>query len=109
MSIQPRTPDELPTDVNQRTIKALSEPMLVVEDHPDAWSEHEVVVYNADREHLVNVDVGHCDCADVKYRGVRCKHLRRADYALGRKDIPAWINRDGLDDQLRRRLEERDA
>jgi hypothetical protein len=94
-----------PAEIADRDVRALTEPMLVVADHPDAWGDHEAVVYNADREYLVNVDIGYCDCPDVQYRRTRCKHLRRADFALGRRDVPDWVEVDALDDPLRKRVE----
>jgi len=95
--------------LDQRSVKALTEAMLVCEDHPDAWGDHEVVVYNEDRQYLVNVAIDYCDCPDVQYRQARCKHLRRARFALGVDDVPAWVQRDRLDGPLAERLEGDDA
>lgn len=92
-------------ELGQRDVKALTEHMLVVEDHPDAWGDHEVVVYNEDRQYLVNVDIGHCDCPDVQFRRRECKHLKRARYALGIDEVPGWVQTDRLDAPLRERLE----
>jgi len=102
MSTTAATPEQLP----QTHIRALTEHMVVNEDGPDAWGEHEVAVYSEDRQYLVNTDIGHCGCPDVQYRRRECKHVARARYALGEYDLPEWVERDNLDDHLRTRLED---
>jgi len=97
-----------PEDLEDALLRALREPMLVCEDHPDARGDHEVVVYNEDREETVNVDVGHCTCpAQQCHHGPSepCKHRLRAQLALGEREIPEWVCMDAVDGQLRRRLE----
>lgn len=91
--------------LGKRDVKALTEPMMVVEDHPDVWSDAEVVVYNEDREYTVNLALGFCDCADHHYRGADCKHMRRAGYALGQLEVPSWVDVESIDRPLRERLE----
>ncbi|WP_435346050.1 hypothetical protein [Haloarchaeobius sp. HRN-SO-5] len=92
-------------DLSTREVRALTRPMIVVEDDPQTWDADEVVVYHEDRAHVVNPVLGFCDCADAHYRNVRCQHLHRADYALGRKQVPGWVDYDQLDGLLRRRLD----
>lgn len=97
-----------PADLEGALQRALTEPMLVYEDHPRARGEHEVVVYNEAREYVVNVDVGHCTCPAQQYHhgpSEPCKHRVRAQLVRGEREIPEWIQMDAVDDQLRRRLE----
>lgn len=97
-----------PEDVQDALLRALREPMLVYEDHPRARGDHEVVVYNEAREYTVNVDVGHCTCPAQQYHhgpSEPCKHRLRVQLARGEREIPAWVNLEAVDDQLRRRLE----
>jgi len=97
-----------PQDVDSTLFRALREPMYVCDDHPEARGDHEVVVYNEDREYVVNVDVGHCSCpAQMYHHGPSepCKHRIRAELARGDREIPEWVCLDAVDDQLRRRLE----
>lgn len=96
-------------ELSPREVRALREPMRVVEDDPESWGEHEVMVYSEDRKHLVNVDVKHCDCGDAAHRRVTCKHIYRAEFALGEREIPDWVEMDSVDDQLRTRLEDDSA
>lgn len=112
-----RDPDPLPdpepdptTANNPRLWKALTEPMFVYEDHPDAPLDCEAVVYNAGREYLVNLAVNFCTCPDQQYNcgpGEPCKHLLRARLVSRGSPLPEWAEWDALDSQLRRRLAER--
>lgn len=99
--------DSLDARLDDRDVRALTEPMHVHADDPDAWTDDEVVVYSEDRGYLVNLFAPYCDCSDQHYRAPPkgCKHIRRARFALGIDDVPEWVDRDQLDDQLRRRLE----
>lgn len=93
---------------NPHLWRALTEPMLVYEDHPDTWGDDETVVYNAEREHLVNADTEWCDCSSFTYHcapGELCKHLIRFKLVRGDLEIPEWVSTEAVDDQLRRRLE----
>jgi hypothetical protein len=95
--------------LDERDVRALTEPMDVYVDDPaTADGDHEVAVYNEGERRLVNVDVGFCDCPDAHYRQAHCKHLRRVEFALGRRAVPAGIRTEALDDGLRRRLQEAD-
>ena len=98
-----------PADLDDTLLRALREPMFVCVDHPDARGDHEVVVYNEDREYTVNVDVGHCTCPAQQYHhgpGEPCKHRVRAQLALGEREIPEWVQMEAVDISLRKRLEE---
>jgi len=97
-----------PSDLEDALLRALREPMFVCDDHPDAWGDHQVVVYNEDREYVVNVDVEHCTCPALQYHcdaDEVCKHIVRAQLARGERDVPEWVNLEAVDDQLLRRLE----
>jgi len=94
--------------LDDRDVRALTEPMHVVVDDPEAWGAGEVAVYSEDRRYLVNLAAPYCDCDDQHYRQPAggCKHIRRAAFAAGDREIPPWVQTDRLDDQLRRRLED---
>ncbi len=97
-----------PSDLEDALLRALREPMLVCDDHPDAWGDHQVVVYNEAREYVVNTDVEHCTCPAMQYHYDAeevCKHIVRAQLATGEREMPAWVNLEAVDDMLRRRLE----
>lgn len=94
--------------LDERDVRSLTEPMDVYADDPATAGAHEVAVYNHGERRVVNVDVGFCDCPDAHYRNKRCKHLRRAELVLGRRELPDGIRTEALDDGLRRRLEEAD-
>ncbi|WEL29824.1 SWIM zinc finger family protein [Haloferax volcanii] len=102
-----RTTPDTDMDLDKLDARALREPMVVVEDDPALWNDSEVAVYSEDRRYAVSLATGFCECPDAHYRGNKCKHQRRAEFALGRRKIPGWVNMDVVDDQLRRRLEER--
>lgn len=110
MSIQmPDGTEVRPEDIDPALFRALREPMFVYEDHPDTWGDHEVVVFNEDREYIVNIEAENCSCPALKYHhdaDENCKHIMRAQLALGERDVPGWVNMEAVDDQLRRRLEE---
>lgn len=95
--------------LSERDVRALKEPLRVVEDDPDAWGDHEVAVYSEGRQYLVNIAIGFCECGDAAHRDVECKHSRRAKFALGIYEIPGWVEMDSVDDQLRQRLEDDSA
>lgn len=101
-----------PKDIDDTLFRALREPMLVDEGHPDARGEHEVVVYSEGREYLVNVDVGYCPCPAHQYGETNddgdCKHLVRYKLATGEREIPQWVNMEAVDRMLRRRVEGND-
>ena len=98
---------ETPKERDARTVKELIEPMLVVKDNPDVWDDREVTVYNEDRQYLMNIAIGYCDCLDNDYRRADCKSLRRAKFALNVEgyDVLAWVNRDAINELLCKRLD----
>lgn len=99
MSVQQRR--DADTELKTKDVRALTETMLVLPDDPETMGEHEVAVYSADRRYIVNVDVGFCECPDDQYRPGTCKHRRRVNYETGAWELPAWVDRDALDDGFR--------
>jgi hypothetical protein len=98
----PRTPDgddsrSAPTDRQVRALKAESH-LLVYPDDPEAPLDCEVAVYSDGRRHIVNLDVGFCDCEDAHYNldtDEECYHEARARYAT--EGLPWWVNADAVD------------
>jgi hypothetical protein len=98
-----RTP---PTD---RQVRALSPDsgLLVYPDDPAAPLDCEVAVYSGARRHIVNLDVGFCDCADAHYNldpDQECYHEARARYE--RQGLPWWADPDAVDPAFRRLVAE---
>ncbi|MFA1612070.1 SWIM zinc finger family protein [Halobellus rubicundus] len=94
--------------LDERDVRALTEPMDVYADDPDCWGSDEVAVYHEGRQRMVNIETRSCDCEDAYYNHAICKHVRRAEFALGRREIPDGIRTEALDDGLRTRLQEAD-
>lgn len=103
---QPDASDQLVS----RDVAALTESMTVDEFDVRLWNDDEVRVYSGEEsDYVVNVDAEMCECHDHAYRGVRCKHIRRAQFALGLRAIPDWVQWEKIDPTLRRRLNKRYA
>jgi hypothetical protein len=90
------------TDFTERDARALSEYMAVLADTDRARGADDLflVVSESGSEYLVDVRTHSCECGDATHRDVRCKHQRRVAFATGRREIPPWVNRDAIDDQL---------
>lgn len=99
MSVQQRRDADV--ELETRDVRALTEPMLVYPDDPDAPLDCEVAVYSEDRQYIVNREVGFCECPDNHYRDEVCKHLRRVAFEVGARDLPQWVDREQLDDGFR--------
>ena len=100
------TPD-VPTDLSELDAWALTRP-LVVGDDPQAWGDSAVAVYHENRRHIASSAARFCACLNVYYRQRECQHLRRGEFALGLRTIPAWVARSAVDPLLCERLEEWD-
>lgn len=88
--------------IDERDARALTQVMSVLDDVGrvrDAPGLY-LVISESGREYLVDADLGACECADSYYRGIRCKHQRRVAFATGAEEIPAWVDRDAVDDHL---------
>lgn len=99
-----RVPEDL-QDLDSRDVSALTECMVVVDDHPDTPLDGQVGVVSGETTYVVDPVAGTCNCRDCLHRGVTCKHQRRIAFAHGERDIPQWVNRDRLDWMLRRQLD----
>lgn len=64
-----------------------------------------LIVSESGNEYLVDARDAACECPDSQYRDRRCKHLRRVAFATGREAIPAWVDRDDVDEQLGQHVE----
>lgn len=84
-------------DLDNRDARALTEYMTVLDAGGDIYT---VVGENGNGEHRVDAREERCTCPDHKHRGVRCKHIRRVAFATGEESIPAWADREAIDDQL---------
>lgn len=79
--------------LDARTVRALEEPMSVVETDgtPIDDPERSIVMVASSSGACYTVDLreGRCTCPDHQYRRVQCAHLRRARFATGRDPLPA--------------------
>ncbi|ELZ01578.1 hypothetical protein C480_17872 [Natrialba aegyptia DSM 13077] len=97
--------------IETREAKALTEIMTVLGDLPAVQddSDRYSVTTESGREYHVHVVDGTChkkngeECPDQEYNlddDDVCKHVHRARYAVGLKEIPEWIDEDAVDDDL---------
>ncbi|UIP00319.1 hypothetical protein Hbl1158_02815 [Halobaculum sp. CBA1158] len=91
------TTPSIESSLNKRSASALTSAMVVL---PTDDSERFKVVSDSGRIYAVDLRAGVCDCPDCLHRGVRCRHIRRAEYARGERTIPAWVDRSRLDPLL---------
>lgn len=80
--------DDEQTDDRDR--RALEQYLTVLEDQGDVrgrTGEYEVVSESGS-SYVVNTLLGTCDCPDAEYRGVKCKHRRRVEFATGAREVP---------------------
>jgi len=91
-------------DLDRRDVAALTEYMTVLEDVGEARGAEGLytVVAQSGHTYLVDVETGACECDDAFYRDPDggCKHVRRCEFATGRRTIPAWVDRSRVDPQL---------
>ncbi|WP_436347054.1 hypothetical protein [Natronorubrum sp. FCH18a] len=94
--------DDAVAELTEWDERALTQYLTVLEDIGRARGADGLylVVSQAGKEYLVDADVGACECPDYEYRNARCKHLRRVDFATGRRPLPAGIDLADVDDQL---------
>lgn len=92
------------TDLDRRDVLALTQYLTVLDDLPpvDGHEDRYVVVSESGSEYLVDRRIGTCSCPDYRYRRVRCKHVRRVEFATGARAIPAGI--DGVDPDIGRHV-----
>lgn len=96
-----------PEEIDDRDRRALTQYLTVLEDLDEARGREGVyaVVSQSGSQYTVDAGAGTCTCPDHEYRGVRCKHLRRVDFATGARPIPARIDRESIDEDLGRHID----
>jgi hypothetical protein len=101
-------PDAALAQLDARDARALTEPMDVYADDPEAVGASEVAVYNHGDRYIVSGETGFCTCDDWHYRQPEggCKHYRRVQFERGIREIPAWANRSKIDRGLLLSLED---
>lgn len=95
------------TDLADRTVRALTETLLVVEDAPGLFR-----VYSEEGdEYTVDDETGTCTCPDAEYRAPDggCKHYRRVQFHTGARAVPEWVDRDAMDPLLVEQIESIDT
>lgn len=99
MSIQPSGRQRT---LEERDARALTEVMTVEEDvgRVSGCEEMFLVTSGSGSTYLVDMQLGSCECWDSRTRTGGCKHVRRVAFATGRRPIPAWADREAIDDQL---------
>lgn len=90
--------------LDERDAMALTQYMTVLDDVGRARDADRLytVVSQSGRTYLVDVDQRACECDDAFYRQPTggCKHVRRVEFATGRREIPSWADRDRVDPAL---------
>jgi len=83
-------------ELDRRDVLALTQYLTVLDDLPEVAGDenHYIVVSESGREYVVDAGEGSCSCPDYRYRDVRCKHVRRVEFATGERPIPAGIDFD---------------
>ena len=94
-------------ETEQRTIRALREPLSAVEKAPSVFT-----VYSKDgTPHTVDVESRACTCPDAEYNQPAggCKHARFARLWARLDPVPEWVNRSKLGFHLRSHLDRVEA
>lgn len=102
MTAAMHSPDRGPTD--ERDLRAAYQRLWVREIAPDlceVYSERGV-------RYMCDLRTGACDCDDARFRQPKggCKHVRRAAMELGKRPVPAGLDRDRMDPRLVDALED---
>ena len=83
--------------------RALAEFLTVLEDG-DVRARSAPNLYTVHSEsgstYLVDAELPACECADHEYRNRICKHVRRVEFATGRRDVPDFVDDEAVDKQL---------
>ena len=83
--------------------RALTEYMTVLTDGNDRAKRAPglyTVTTQSGSTYLVDPELPACECPDFEYRNRRCKHIRRARFALGWRPIPAFVDEAAVDPNL---------
>ena len=90
--------------LDDRDVRALTECMSVLSDIGMVAGADGLysVISESGRSYTVDIETGACDCDDAFYRDPDggCKHVRRVQFATGRRSIPEWANEEAVDEQL---------
>lgn len=89
-----QTTEKNVSEVEPRTLRALEEYLTVLPDHGLVKGAEDLVlvVSASQKEYVVDVRSGACECPDATYNlgeDELCKHARRARFALGLDAVPA--------------------
>jgi len=96
------TADIESSELDKRDVRALVEYMTTLEVAPDVYS----VTTESGAEYTVDARDGRCSCPDAKHNlptedgREMCKHRARVAFAEGERAVPAWVDRDAVDEQL---------
>jgi hypothetical protein len=96
-----------PDAFGERDAKALTECMTVLDDSTfRELRDEEFLVVTPTGTYRVDTIAESCDCPDSLHRAPErgCKHRLRVAFARGIRPIPAWVDRDAIDDQLGQHL-----
>jgi len=105
-NFDPAAQERAATTLDDRDVSALTEIMTVLEDVGcvrDADGLY-LVVTESGGSYTVDGREGRCTCPDAEYRDATCKHQRRVAFATGARSVPAWVDRDAVDDRLGEQL-----
>lgn len=91
-------------ELDRRDELALTQYLTVLDDLPPVAGDDDryVVVSESGATYVVDLGEGTCTCPDYRYRGGRCKHLRRVEFATGKRPIPVGV--DAVDPDLGRHV-----
>ncbi len=80
-------------DPNNRTVRALTEVMTVLDSIGRARNADDLFLVNSGSgsEYLVDTRTGSCECKWKQFNsGKECKHQKRVAFATGERPIPQW-------------------
>lgn len=92
-------------ELDDRDIKALLNPMTVIDNAGDVADEPGRYEVTTESQYTVDLNEESCTCPDHEYRGVRCYHIRRVEFETGVRAIPGWVSLETVDDQLGMHIE----
>jgi hypothetical protein len=96
-------------EAHELDYRALSEYLTVLKDG-DVRARSAENLYTVHSEsgstYLVDAELPACECADHEYRHRICKHIRRVEFATGRRDVPDFVDDAAVDEQLGMHVED---
>jgi hypothetical protein len=99
------------TDIGDRSVRALTEYMSVLEDFDHVRGADDMYVVVTEKQYTVDLREGSCTCPDATYNlgpGEQCKHEKRVRYATGDWEIPAGVDESSIDPDLGEHVTQRD-